>query len=783
MKKINKKAFTIIELVVVIAIIAVLAGVLIPTFANLVKRANISSDTQLVRNLNTALALDNKEHKTMQSALDAAEEGGFDVAKISSKISENKILWDSKNDVFCYLNNGEIEYVPNSVDDGDKLDSDSYLLWKIYGTDETIPVSDEQTYSIYLNGATYTTDENKGLVISVGLDVGNQLVEKVTYESSTNYEVTVRTTSGYFVVNAPNGVVNHYDYAERAIINEVAGDSYHEYGTVGYSELVKGHYVAENGSSVNTLLVTGTASLVKVDNNGGEIMNAYTSDEDSKEMLHGGNTSLTYYKITGESSKENLIASATMFAGGKGTEENPFLITNENHWNNFYQMAYDWNEDVIPYFELGNDIDLTNKHITNYAIDSEGNTVKDYDLCFDLNGNGYTIKGITYLDGYKQLFPYTYYTNIHDITIDYNINSNRTTAMIYSPAGYLCLTNVTTTGSLYTTANWATPYVAYANKTQNNDCKIYYTNCVNYATVRGSYGSNGYIAVFGSHNGGGGHITFDNCKNYGSLFGGNVGFVGMGNESAYTFVDSNAVKNYGSLIATQSAGYFYYNKSDETVTIDGVTCDIKQSSAQIRKSTTHTDSVPENYGEQIVLNAVDGATVYEVEMSFNLQVYNYDNDGNANKWSGGFPQSLILTYNDSDVVNNKITTELRKCYLGEFKASKYFDYQNKTEVSYNGIFIPDTINLESEGVNVILQSGNIYLLEYNEKYFYATPATNNLGWYGLLCTDNSGNVTTTSITITYTVTAYNPNGSVLSFSNFEYVMSVEEAKNFFNSIN
>ena len=49
----NKKGFTIVELVIVIAVVAILAAVLIPTFAGLVRKANISNDTVLAKNLNT----------------------------------------------------------------------------------------------------------------------------------------------------------------------------------------------------------------------------------------------------------------------------------------------------------------------------------------------------------------------------------------------------------------------------------------------------------------------------------------------------------------------------------------------------------------------------------------------------------------------------------------------------------------------------------------------------------------------------------------------------------
>ena len=39
MRKNNRKGFTIVELVIVIAVIAILAGVLIPTFSGIVEKA------------------------------------------------------------------------------------------------------------------------------------------------------------------------------------------------------------------------------------------------------------------------------------------------------------------------------------------------------------------------------------------------------------------------------------------------------------------------------------------------------------------------------------------------------------------------------------------------------------------------------------------------------------------------------------------------------------------------------------------------------------------------
>lgn len=53
MKRNNKKGFTIVELVIVIAVIAILAGVLIPTFAGIVEKANKNAALQEARAIMT----------------------------------------------------------------------------------------------------------------------------------------------------------------------------------------------------------------------------------------------------------------------------------------------------------------------------------------------------------------------------------------------------------------------------------------------------------------------------------------------------------------------------------------------------------------------------------------------------------------------------------------------------------------------------------------------------------------------------------------------------------
>ena len=56
MKKNNKKGFTLTEMIVVIAIIGILAGVLIPSVISYVKKAQKSNDEQLAASMTNEIA-------------------------------------------------------------------------------------------------------------------------------------------------------------------------------------------------------------------------------------------------------------------------------------------------------------------------------------------------------------------------------------------------------------------------------------------------------------------------------------------------------------------------------------------------------------------------------------------------------------------------------------------------------------------------------------------------------------------------------------------------------
>ena len=99
MKLKRKKGFTIVELVIVVAVIAILAAVLIPTFSNLIKKANLSSDQVAVRNMNNALAMDETVNGKPVDLLDAMkrmQENGYDFDSYKPLTEGYRFFWNSE---------------------------------------------------------------------------------------------------------------------------------------------------------------------------------------------------------------------------------------------------------------------------------------------------------------------------------------------------------------------------------------------------------------------------------------------------------------------------------------------------------------------------------------------------------------------------------------------------------------------------------------------------------------------------------------------------------------
>lgn len=248
MIKNKKKGFTIVELVIVIAVIGILSAVLIPVFSGLVAKANLANDNALVKNINTQLAaseIDDGKNMTMYDALQDAKEAGYLVANINAR-SNNQLVWDSTIDRFALIDQD------GNVVSGEINATKDYQLWKISNTVDA-------KYSTYYTGTETTVNTAKGF------DAGeNKTLTAINYANNAEAQnVVIRTNGGTLNINAENDVVNHYGEADKVNIIAVAGSSYHENGIVPNIEIAKGRLEIAQAAEVNTVVVTG--NQVKVD--------------------------------------------------------------------------------------------------------------------------------------------------------------------------------------------------------------------------------------------------------------------------------------------------------------------------------------------------------------------------------------------------------------------------------------------------------------------------------------------------------------------------------------
>lgn len=237
MKK-AKKGFTIVELVVVIAVIAILAAVLIPTFISIVNRAKVSNDNQLVRNLNTALITeeaDGNKAENMSQAIAIAEDYGYKLENLQAKADGYVLLWNqTTNRFYVESAEGTITSNPEVTD----FPAENYTYWEISKTLGT-------------NHSTYLTEGSGNIAATnLGVDVsGISSAVNVTYTGNEN-KVIIATNGGDLTVDAATGHVAHYGFVKNLTVNAVNGtDCYREHGYVGtLATFGTGKFVAEKGS-------------------------------------------------------------------------------------------------------------------------------------------------------------------------------------------------------------------------------------------------------------------------------------------------------------------------------------------------------------------------------------------------------------------------------------------------------------------------------------------------------------------------------------------------------
>ena len=289
LKNKKKKGFTIVELVIVIAVIGILAAILIPTFINLTARANRISNESFVRNINTQLAMDdaqNNKHETMEGALAAAKKIGFHVDDITP-YEGNDIIWDETNDRFAivkgdfaqYRDADHVVFADSTFNPATPL----HKLWKFY-EEGSVPATANQTYSIAPKGA-WATKNIEVTGLKVGFDACGKSISLVEFvgNGDDTAKFTIRTNGGKLKIGAEGspaaGTLTHYGTIDEAVVY-TTGNSFHTHGAIGKMELKSGKAVAEKNGIVYLVEAADPALKLEEKDGGRFVIPAGVSTED-----------------------------------------------------------------------------------------------------------------------------------------------------------------------------------------------------------------------------------------------------------------------------------------------------------------------------------------------------------------------------------------------------------------------------------------------------------------------------------------------------------------------
>ena len=482
----RKRGFTITELVIVIAVIAILAAVLIPTFANLINKANESADLQTVKNLNTILAseqtVSQKKPSTMSEALAQAAEGGYTVEKLSPTSEDNDILWNQTTNRFVLVDkDGKIIYQDESVKEVAFNEDDNYTYWKI--TDSLSEVEENvRGFSFYL-GEDFS---DPSVTAKAGIDVGEHTGIDVTYTGTAIQEIIFRTNGGSLTVDNAEATIVHYGSSDKVTVKAVASSSYHLYAAADEVTISRGRlYVEKSGSAK---LVTCEVSATAVAPGSIEV-DAASADCVGNIVINGPadtvviSDSLENKNITNEESptlNETLAKiGKKYFNGGYGTESNPFKIETEQNLLNVDKLVADQNAGYARYCFI---------QTANIEIDANnwwsGNSYKSLVFSGVYDGGGYSITiGTERTNGAPQtlsLFELNGNAELRDLTLVSSANCMLSAATVNgSNAQNLTFDNVDAFGKdgMISTAASNSGFIIAGHIYSDYDLNLVIKNC------------------------------------------------------------------------------------------------------------------------------------------------------------------------------------------------------------------------------------------------------------------------------------------------------------------
>lgn len=279
MKRTHKKGFTVVELVIVIAIIAVLAAILIPTFAGVIKTARLSADKKAVQEMTSALSVATAEKKpaNLDELVDALAAKDFN--------SEDSLIPVSKGHGFFW----------------NETENKIFLAKTDANGNPTEVVFPEKSADLIAEGAVNHALKGGYVYVDIVADTAKDLEkaltkgnEKITLEADLVLKSETMIAEGANVTLDLNG--------KTLTTKETTGR--HKYLNVdeGATLTIKNGTAALRGVGVyGKVVVEETATIQSIDDNGGACLWVY---EGGEVVINGGTFTATGGDFNGTTSTD-----------------------------------------------------------------------------------------------------------------------------------------------------------------------------------------------------------------------------------------------------------------------------------------------------------------------------------------------------------------------------------------------------------------------------------------------------------------------------------------------
>ncbi len=884
MIKAIKKAFTLVELLVVIAILAILATVGIVSYSSFKEKAQVSNDVGLVTQLNRFVYTKTSESITYPTPYSLMEDlvndkTGIDLSELDTFKGDYHYAFNINKDVQkFFLVNNNYDVVENGNVVTNKYNKNAKLDFFVFVKDSEDAIKMEQAgYSVYLQNGTYTNETFASW--EAGLDVGDNKISAINYVNTTgsNRSVTFRTIEGTLTINAPLDNVYHYGFANEVILTSTATTSYHELGSTPIVSIKRGRLALESGCSVqvvhfastevanepmyddirvaiadgvdlpifardrveipehqiNKMLVVelqhgldpescdkdkiylykyGIVEQMIVEEvktsveryadeeavnddsqqcaidlancwryNGQDYKyGEYKTDKTAQDGVikvyldgteEADKTAIADAEVTNTGMDFEAATKVAAFAGGTGTENDPYLISNPTQWNNIYPILHETTPlKKITYFKLVSDVDFTDYYIDNSPVEN------DY-IYINMDGNGHELKNVSKFapNSSESLFNLCWNITLSNMTIDFEIVSDGRSGYVGGISKELgctnpddksdkaVFTNITTTGSIIRDISGFTGVY-----TSELYCNATFNNCANHTSLV----STSYVASIAPHCMAGGSqisLTFNGYYNFAPMYGAQVGGIfAMYSGDIKPLVTGGGVVNYGKIYSTTPYHGCFDANGNTFYDSNNAVKDVKGAESATTLTVTPTTITLGEFGDTIKTAAVANATRYAINMSFATGHYDYTP---SSGWGGGFYRTLSKTYSaEYMAAHNYEFTNMIHTYIGEVKNDKQ-DFWSNDPVAYNGLYVSDDFSVETDGVEIIDTFTNgLYLISYEGKtfYYYNLDAKR-----ALLDSSIQEARSTGKFYVTVTVTAYKDN-TIIGYRSTSYYYTPDQ---------